>query len=306
VGEDAVVFDSVVKTYGAVQALRGATFRVPKGAIASLVGPNGAGKTTTLRICAGLLRRDYGVVRVFGADPWEDPEEVRTRIGYLPESPSLPKVSVETLLIHAAMVKGVDDPVREAMRVTRLAGLQGILGRKAAKLSAGWRQRLALAISLIGEPELLIMDEPAANLDPSNRMRLYDLIRSLCNDLGVSALISTHILTEAQQYSNYMIVISEGMIVAEGYTNELSKRVSSLVKARFRGRSEASVREAARDVLSMGGVRGVSVEGQYLVVTVEPDAYDEVKKALLSAGLKLVEEGAADLTDIYRKVVKEG
>lgn len=294
----------VVKAFDGNQALRGVTFRVPEGCIAGLVGPNGAGKTTTLRVIVGTLARDYGSVEVFGEDPWVNPRLVRSLTGYLPEAPKLPPVRVAHLLGHVARLKGVEDVRKEVVRVARLARITQVLDSKASSLSAGWRQRVALAVALIGNVRLLVLDEPASNIDPEGREEFYSLLKELKEDHGVTTLVSTHILAEAQQYTDYLVIINSGVIVAEGSTVDLVSMAKGKVKLVFRGRSEASLRKAARDAIMLRGVAGVEIEGNCLKVMTEYGGQDEVRKVVEEHGLILVEVLAGNLTDLYRKLVR--
>lgn len=294
----------VVKAFDGNQALKGVSFRVPEGCIAGLVGPNGAGKTTTLRVIVGAIARDYGSVEVFGEDPWVNPRLVRSLTGYLPETPELPPIKVGHLLGHVARLKGVKDVRKEVVRVARLARITQVLDSRASNLAAGWRQRVALAVALLGNVRLLVLDEPASNVDPEGREEFYGLLKELKEDYEVTALVSTHILAEAQQYTDYLVIINSGVIVAEGCTADLVSMAKSKVKLVFRGRSEASLRKAARDAIVLGGVTGVEVEGNYLKVTTEYSKQDEVRRVAEGHGLTLVEVLAGSLTDLYRKLVR--
>ncbi len=294
----------VVKAFDGNQALKGVSFRVPEGCIASLVGPNGAGKTTTLRVIIGALARDYGSVEVFGEDPWVNPRLVRSLTGYLPEAPELPPVRVAHLLGHVARLKGVEDVRKGVMRVARLTRITQVLDSKASRLSAGWRQRVALAVALLGNVKLLVLDEPASNIDPEGREEFYALLKELKEDHGVTALVSTHILAEAQQYTDYLVIINSGVIVAEGRTADLVSMAKGKVKLVFKGRNETSLRRAAREAISLRGVMSVEIEGNYLRVTAEYGKQGEVKEVIEGQGLTLVEVLASNLTDLYRKLVR--
>ncbi len=300
----AVGLRDVVKSFDGNQALKGVSFTVPKGCIACLVGPNGAGKTTTLRIVVGVLARDYGSVEVFGEDPWVNPRYVRSVTGYLPEVPKLPPVRVAHLLGHVARLKGVKEVRREIVRVARLTKITQVLDSIASRLSTGWRQRVALAVALLGNVELLVLDEPASNVDPEGREEFYNLLKVLREDQGVTALVSTHILAEAQRYADYLVIINSGVIVAEGSTADLVSIARSRVKLVFKGRSEALLREAAKDVVMLRGVTGVEVEGNILKVTAEYGVREKVKEVVEGHGLTLIEALAGDLADLYRRLIR--
>lgn len=299
-------FESVVKSYGSTQALRGATFEVPKGCVAGLVGPNGAGKTTALKIAIGALRRDYGVVEVLGYDPWVKPERVRALTGFLPEVPQFPSVKVWMLLMHVAKLKVSGDAEREVRRVIRLVGIRSVLDKPASKLSAGFRQRVALALAMIGEPKLLILDEPAANLDPNARVELYELLKLLRKDYGVNILMSTHILAEAKEVVDYLIIISKGLIVAEGWIPELVRSAKLSVKAVFKLGKGIDARGLINEIMRKYEVEGVGIKGDELTVEASSEVIDEIKEYLSKYDVKLVEEKSVDLVELYRRLVGGG
>ena len=301
-----VEFINVAKSYGSVQALRGVSFRVPRGVIAGLVGPNGAGKTTSMKILVGALRRDYGDVRVFGYDPWEHPDKVRRSIGFLPEKPQLPPIKVAHLLGYAAKLKHVQNVEKEVLRVARITGIIHLLDKKASTLSAGWSQRVAIALSLIGEPSLLVLDEPASNLDPIARKEIYGLLQTYAKDQKITILLSSHILAEIQSLVDYLIVISRGMIVAEGYISDLLRKAQGLVVAVFHVPSKKLTRIIARELWGLEGVVGVEVLNQDIRVKVSLEKYDTVKEFMLKRNCKIIEERVGDLTDLYTKLLKGG
>ncbi len=296
-------FRDVVKTFGGAQVLRGISFDVPKNCIAGLVGPNGAGKSTTLKIAIGALRRDYGAVEVLGYDPWVEPRAVRKFTGFLPESPQFPHVRVADLLSYVAKIKVGSGAENEVRRVIRLVGLREILYRSADRLSAGFRQRLALALALIGEPKLLILDEPAANLDPGARAELYELLKTLQKDYGITILLSTQILAEARDVVDYLVIISRGVIVAEGWVSELVKELKLGIRAVFRLRRGIDVRKVASELLRRYSVSGVRVEDDKLVVEADSETMNGVREYLASLGIEIVEERSMDLAELYRKLV---
>ena len=214
---------NLVKRYGRIEALRNVTFQIPEGAVAGLLGPNASGKTTTMKILLGLLRRNAGEVEVFGFDPWTDEVEVRRRTGVLHEKPIYPQDErVEALLKHVARLRGV--PLSDIERVLRLAGLKEYAATQIRTLSRGYLQRLGLAIALIGEPDLLLLDEPTANLDPSARLEILRLIRTLKEELNVTVLVSSHIIPELQEVCDYAIFIQSGVVVDYGNMDELARR----------------------------------------------------------------------------------
>ncbi|MEI7705221.1 MAG: ABC transporter ATP-binding protein [Deltaproteobacteria bacterium] len=195
-------------------AVQDLTFSIGRGAVVGLLGPNGAGKTTTLRLLTGFLPPSAGTVRVAGFDVFEQPMEARRRIGYLPEIPPLyDGMTVREQLRFAADLKGLPRArVREEVeRVAGLTSVDGVLDRLTANLSKGFRQRVGIAQALVGDPDVLILDEPTVGLDPIQIREVRDLIRSLGGRHTV--LLSSHLLPEVAMTCSQVIVLNEGRLV---------------------------------------------------------------------------------------------
>jgi ABC-2 type transport system ATP-binding protein len=244
------------KSYGQVEAVRGIDLEVGAGEIFAFLGPNGAGKTTTCEILEGYRRRDAGEVRVLGVDPVAATRDWRERIGIvLQECRLTPELTVrEAVARYAGYYKsprGVDATVR-------LVGLEGKGNTRTARLSGGQQRRLDVALALVGDPELLFLDEPTTGFDPSARRRAWELIGSL-RDLGKTVFLTTHYMDEAQTLADRVAIIADGRIVAEGPPDELGGRDTRTTRISFRlpdGAEDlpASVRETARvdgEVVSM-------------------------------------------------------
>ncbi|WP_214105613.1 ABC transporter ATP-binding protein [Acrocarpospora catenulata] len=210
---------NVTKAFGAVQAVRGVTLRVEPGQVYGLLGPNGAGKTTLMRILLGLVRSDAGTVRVLGEPPG-DPRTLR-RIGALIESPAfVPHLSGRVNLQVLARARGLPDA--EVDRVLRVVDLEGAADRRVTGYSLGMRQRLGVAGALLGEPSLLILDEPTNGLDPEGTAAMRSLIRDMAAHATV--LLSSHLLGEIQQVCDRVVVLDKGEVVAEDSVSELLSR----------------------------------------------------------------------------------
>jgi ABC-2 type transport system ATP-binding protein len=215
----AVEVEGLHKSYGPYEALRGIDFRIEAGEVFGLLGPNGAGKTTTVEILEGYRRRDRGSVSVLGEDPQEASLSWRQRIGVVLQSSAMyPNLTVtESLALFAGYYE-------RPMDVDRVVGLVGLAEKAAARvrtLSGGQRRRLDLGLGLIGDPEILFLDEPTTGFDPAARRAAWDVIRSL-RSLGKTILLTTHYLDEAEQLSDRVAVLREGAIVAIGRPQELS------------------------------------------------------------------------------------
>ncbi len=206
------------KTYGELEAVRGIDFNVARGEIYGLLGPNGAGKTSTVEILEGYRARTSGSVSVLGYDPQERPAELRRRVGIVLQSSGIySQVRVAEVLAHFA---GFYPHPREVAEVIELVGLGEKRDERARKLSGGQRRRLDLALALIGDPELVFLDEPTTGFDPAARRTAWQTIRSL-KDLGKTVLLTTHYLDEAQELADRVAIIKGGQILAEGSPEQL-------------------------------------------------------------------------------------
>jgi ABC-2 type transport system ATP-binding protein len=196
-------------------AVEDLTFSVPEGEILGFLGPNGAGKSTTMRILTGYLPASSGTVKVAGFDVFEDPYEVKRRIGYLPETPPLyPEMTVRGYLRFVASIKGVrrGQMATELDRVTHATGVSEVLERLIQNLSKGFRQRVGIAQALLGNPPVLILDEPTEGLDPSQRAEVRQLIKGLAGQHTV--ILSTHILSEVTMTCERVLILNQGRMVA--------------------------------------------------------------------------------------------
>ncbi|MFZ8854788.1 MAG: ABC transporter ATP-binding protein [Thermofilaceae archaeon] len=299
-----IVFEGVVKRYGATEALKGATFTVPKGVVAGLLGPNGAGKTTTIKIAAGLLRRDGGRVSVLGLDPWEQGEELRERVGVLHERPAYPPdVPVKVLLRHLARIRGLG--WEDALRAARLAGVERYLDHTTSSLSRGYLQRLGLAIALLGEPELLLLDEPTANLDPSARQEVLTAIKTLGEEMGATVVISSHIIPEMEQVCSYAVIISKGVTAVQGSLTDLATALGAEVEFVVQARNP---RLLASLLISDDGVRSVEVDGNRVVARAGSRVRQRVEALLEEARARGLAASwdvrSRSLGEVYEKAVQ--
>jgi len=216
----------LTKQYGPVTAVNDISFRVERGEILGFLGPNGAGKTTTMRILTGYMPATGGRAIVAGFDVFEQPIEAKRRTGYLPETPPLyPDMTVNEYLDFVAKVKGVPsagrrERIRQVMERVRI---EDMAGRMCAKLSKGYRQRVGLAQAIIHNPDVLILDEPTAGLDPKQIIETRNLIKELAGDHTI--VLSTHILPEVSQTCERVVIINKGRVVAEDSPYNLTARL---------------------------------------------------------------------------------
>ncbi len=216
----------LTKRYGPFTAVQDVSFRVERGEILGFLGPNGAGKTTTMRILTGYMPATEGKAVVAGFDVFEQPIEAKRRTGYLPETPPLyPDMTVRDYLTFVAKIKGVPpgerrDRIKKIMERTRI---DDMANRLCARLSKGYKQRVGLAQALIHNPDVLILDEPTAGLDPKQIIETRQLIKELAGDHTV--ILSTHILPEVSQTCQRVVIINKGHVVAVDTPDNLTARL---------------------------------------------------------------------------------
>jgi ABC-2 type transport system ATP-binding protein len=206
------------KSYGQVEAVRGLSFEVDQGEVFGLLGPNGAGKTTTVEILEGYRRRSAGDVKVLGHDPEQRDRHLQERVGIVLQSCGFyPRVTVREALDHFG--RAYSHP-RDPDETIELVGLEEKADARTKDLSGGQRRRLDLALALIGDPELVFLDEPTTGFDPAARRTAWGVIRRL-KELGKTVLLTTHYLDEAQELSDRVAIVKDGLIVAEGPPDRL-------------------------------------------------------------------------------------
>jgi ABC-2 type transport system ATP-binding protein len=214
----AIEVEDLRKDYGPHHAVRGISFTVQRGEVFGLLGPNGAGKTTTVEILEGFRERTHGRVAVLGMDPGPRPVVLRERIGIVLQSSGLYRhLTVREAVSHWA---GLYDAPRDVEETIALSGLEASAEQRTRTLSGGQQRRLDFALALIGDPELVFLDEPTTGFDPAARRQAWDTVRSL-QDLGKTVLLTTHYLDEAQALADRVAIIKDGAILAEGAPGEL-------------------------------------------------------------------------------------
>jgi ABC-2 type transport system ATP-binding protein len=295
------------KDYGPRQAIHNLNFTINKGDVVGFLGPNGAGKSTTMKIITGFMSPTSGTAKVAGFDVFENPIEVKKRIGYLPETPPVyGEMYVSDYLTYVAQLKQVPDEkisglVARAIEKTQLGEVKH---RLIQNLSKGFRQRVGIAQAIVSDPEVLILDEPTVGLDPKQVAEIRDLIRELKGHHTI--ILSTHILPEVQATCEKAIIINKGHIVAEDTIENLS--------VLEKGQSQIIVR-LRKDVSDMRTVLG-DIEG---VLSIDPGAnqkewkinvkgneetVDAISSRLVTKGLGLIEftPKRADLEDVFLRL----
>jgi ABC-2 type transport system ATP-binding protein len=298
----------LVRRFGGTVALDGLDLRVERGSLFAVLGHNGAGKTTLMRVLNGLLRPTSGSVRVFGVDPSTDGVAVRARTGVVTESTPLDEhLSVRETLHAYARLFDVPRATRR-QRVVELLELFDLghhADRPARELSAGLRQRAAFARGLIHRPELLLLDEPTANLDPVAAHRVRLLVAELARESGSTVVLSTHNLAEAQDICDHVAVFRHGRVLVQGAIAELSRANAADLRTRIEVDSDPGV---AAEVLAAHGRIEIADAPQHLLV--HHQARDEVAPmvaALVARGVAVtgVETLTPTLEDLYLDLHRE-
>jgi ABC-2 type transport system ATP-binding protein len=280
---------------GPVDAVRGIDFEVANGEIVGLLGPNGAGKTTTLRMLTTLLMPSAGSATVAGFDLAREPRDVRRHIGYVAQVGSAPSAGtiVGEELITQARLQGLSKP-DAAARLKDLAprlDLGGLEGRALLELSGGQRRRFDVALGLMHSPKLVFLDEPTTGLDPQSRANLWEHIRSLRDDLGVTIVLTTHYLDEADALADRILVMDDGRIVADDTPEALKGHIAGdVVTLGLDNASPADLARAAAAARAAISTREVEIGVGRLLVTVDegPAAVAPLTRAMDAAGLVLI------------------
>jgi ABC-2 type transport system ATP-binding protein len=304
--------EGLTKRYDRTVAVNGVSFEVEKGQIVGFLGPNGAGKTTTMRILTCFMPPTEGTAQVAGFDVLKQPMEVKKRIGYLPETPPVyPEMEVEEYLHFVARLKGLPSAEipQKVKEVSERCAVTEVSKKLIAKLSKGYRQRVGLAQAIMHNPDVLILDEPTAGLDPKQIHETRDLIRSLAGNHTI--ILSTHILTEVEQTCDHVIIISKGNVVAKDTVANLTSRLrgSEAVAVEVEGRGSALDGGAVLQKLEqVGGVARVTARDNRdgrLTFEVESqqgcNVRAEIARAVVESGWNLNElrPVALSLEDVF-------
>jgi ABC-2 type transport system ATP-binding protein len=300
----------LTKRYGRTVAVDSLNFSVQKGEILGFLGPNGAGKTTTMRVLTGFLPPTEGKVTVAGFDVAEQPLEVKKRVGYLPETPPLyTDMRVDEMLMFAGRIKGVPSSDLRARldMVAEKAAITDVIKKIVGHLSKGYRQRVGLAAALIHDPEVLVLDEPTAGLDPRQIIEVRRLIQNLAG--AHTIILSTHILPEAANTCNRVMIINQGKLVAEDTPENLNARLqgTETMKLLVEG-PEPQIREALGAIAGVNRITTVPVSEGRVEVSVDmhpgADTRRELAHTVVSSGWGLLQLSPAGLSleEIFLKL----
>jgi ABC-2 type transport system ATP-binding protein len=304
---------NLTKQYGPFTAVDDISFRVERGEILGFLGPNGAGKTTTMRILTGYMPPTDGTAVVAGFDVLDQPIEAKRRIGYLPETPPLyPDMTVREYLTFCTRIKGMPrsgrapriDTVMERTRIADMAN------RHCSKLSKGYRQRVGLAQALLHNPDVLILDEPTAGLDPKQIIETRKLIKELAGDHTI--VLSTHILPEVSQTCQRVVIINKGRVVAVDSVENLISRAGEAGTVHVQ--VDAGGEDARAVLAAIDGVAGVEVtraDGPVIALEVQGDVGRDVRRELAAAivtrgwGLLELRQQRVSLEDVFLHLTTE-
>ncbi len=304
---------NLVKHYGDKKAVDGISFTVGKGEIVGFLGPNGAGKSTTMNVLTGYLSATAGSAKINGIDILEDPIAAKRCIGYLPEQPPLyMDMSVNEYLDFICDLRGIkENRGKHISEICELVGITNVYRRMIRNLSKGYKQRVGLAQALIGNPEVLILDEPTVGLDPIQIVEIRNVIRGLGKDRTV--ILSSHILSEVQAICERVLVINHGEIIADDTPANLSLYVDTDRKMQLR---IAADRARSEEILkTVDGLASFVYEGELETGTsdfiVEPKARTDIRKTLFNAFARAAcpllnfTPVSASLEDIFIKLTSD-
>jgi ABC-2 type transport system ATP-binding protein len=298
---------NLTKSYGGTLAIQSLNFRVNKGEVVGFLGPNGAGKSTTMKIITGFMAPTSGQAIVGGFDVFENPIEVKKRIGYLPETPPVyADMKVRDYLRYVAELKGVhrskiEKGVANAIEKTQLESVEK---RLIHNLSKGFRQRVGIAQALVSDPDVLILDEPTVGLDPKQVAEIRDLINQLRGQHTI--ILSTHILPEVQATCERIIIIHKGQIVAQDTLSNLASLQTGTRQVHLKLKRPKA--ELMQEFSSLVGVLKVEAGGtlqDFILSTQENDeVVERIAAHVIQGGYGLLEitSARADLEDIFLKL----
>lgn len=304
--------ENVSKNFGAIRAVNGVSFKIETGEVVGFLGPNGAGKSTTMRMITGFLPVTEGRVEIGGIDMAANPVAAKAKIGYLPESAALyTDMEVTDFLLFMGRMRGMAAAkLNERLKaVVRQCQLEGVLGRKIATLSKGYRQRVGLAQALLHDPDILILDEPTVGLDPNQIFEIRELIRDIGRHKTI--LLSTHILQEVSATCQRVIIINAGRVVAEGTPESLT--AGDMTQASYRTAIRGAAQPIRDELMKLPGVISVTLsrsEGDLHHFAVSASGAEDLSELIFqmvvanNGSLALLTREKRSLEDVFKQLTK--
>lgn len=284
---------NLTKNFGEFKAVNNVNLKVEKGSIYGFLGPNGAGKSTTIRMLLGLITPSFGESKIFGMKLSENRIDILRKVGSLVESPSCygNLTAYENLEIARVMYKA---PKEQIDNVLEIVDLLNAKNKKVNQFSLGMKQRLAIALALIGNPELVILDEPTNGLDPKGIHEMRNLIKELPKKLGVTVIISSHILSEIEAMATHIGIINKGNLIFQGTIDELKKNSGERVLI------EAEPKDIAYKLLNGKGYN-LDMDGKYIVIKDKGVDRAKVSRELVLADINLyhISKEEKDLENVF-------
>jgi ABC-2 type transport system ATP-binding protein len=300
-----------MKSYGAYPGVWDVSLSVEQGTLHGFLGPNGSGKTTTMKCVMGFLHKTSGLIRVFGEEPHGDASELKKRVGYMPESPAFPAyLKGREVLLTYGRIRATSDGTRlkeESRALLQQVGLADAAEKPVGKYSRGMQTRLGIAVAMLGEPDLLILDEPTEGLDPVGVADVRNLLKGVVS-AGRSVLLSSHQLSEVEQMCSKVTVVNKGRTIIEGFVDELAKRLHGglVYKAEF----DSLGPDLMKELKKVDGVKEItSVEDDVIAILMSND-YDVrpsfARLAVQHGSLLLsCEREEASLEELFLSLVRE-
>jgi ABC-2 type transport system ATP-binding protein len=309
-----ITIENLTKFYGDLCALDHVNFEIKKGEVLGLLGPNGAGKTTCMRILTCYLSPTSGSIKVGDLNILENSLEIKRMLGYLPENaPLYPDMLTYDYLNYVADTRGLDkkDKMSRLHHLADICGVNEVMHQAIGELSKGYKQRVGLAQAMMGDPEILVLDEPTAGLDPNQIIEIREIIKQLGKEKTI--VLCTHILSEAEATCGRVVIINKGKIVADGDLESLQKSLGSGtdVHLAFKGADFAAVQSRLSKIEGVTDIAQTGVSNGILGVTLkcreQKDIRENVYKAIKSQDWILLEfyQRARSLENIFRELTKE-
>lgn len=304
--------EGLQKKYTSFKAVDGVSIKVAKGEVFGLLGPNGAGKSTTILMMLGLTEPTAGTISIDGNDPARNPLKVKRITGYLPENVGFYEdLTAEENLLYFARLNGLkqDKAIESIRNCMGMVDLEDSLYKRVGTFSKGMRQRLGIASILIKDPELVILDEPTNGIDPEGTEHILNLIQKMSKELGVTVLLSSHLLHQIQKICDRVAILFKGRIVAMGSIEEIGQKLFGQRDGLMKLRASEKISPAdVEEIKLLPGVIGVTKTGETLVLTFRNGYVESILKDLISRDIYPFEVKGQEysLEEIYLKYFQEG